>query len=58
LKGKGVTKKRSGETTSGDLYVHFQVHLPTDETEEVQSAVATLERAAAAAANPREAIQF
>lgn len=39
LKGKGVTKKNG---PPGDLYVHFQVHLPTDETEEIKAAVEAL----------------
>jgi curved DNA-binding protein len=42
LKGKGVVKK-SGPP--GDLYVHFQIQLPTRETPDVKSAVETLESA-------------
>jgi curved DNA-binding protein len=57
LKGKGVTKKRGGETVAGDLYVHFQVHLPTDESDDVRQAIEVLEKAAAGQ-DLREAIQF
>lgn len=42
LKGKGVTKKNA---PPGDLYVHFLVHLPTDESAEVTQAIETLGRA-------------
>lgn len=42
LKGKGVTKKNAAP---GDLYVHFQVHLPTGETEEIKHAIEELGRA-------------
>jgi curved DNA-binding protein len=42
LRSKGVVKKG---VPPGDLYVHFLVHLPTDETPEVQAAVDTLEKA-------------
>jgi curved DNA-binding protein len=57
LKGKGVVKKRSsGEGGRGDLYVHFQVHLPTAETEEVQRAIDTLDQAFDG--DPRAQIQF
>jgi curved DNA-binding protein len=39
LKGKGVTKKNAAP---GDLYVHFLVHLPTDETDDIKQAVEAL----------------
>jgi curved DNA-binding protein len=57
LKGKGVTKKRGAEMVSGDLYVHFQVRLPVEESDEVKAAVATLETAFAGA-DPRAEIVF
>jgi curved DNA-binding protein len=57
LKGKGVVKKRpSGDQARGDLYVHFQVQLPTAETGEVSSAVETLDKAFEG--DPRAPIQF
>jgi curved DNA-binding protein len=42
LKGKGVTRK--GQT--GDLYVHYQVHVPTKTTPELDALLANLEKAA------------
>jgi curved DNA-binding protein len=42
LKGKGVARKNA---EPGDLYVHFQVHLPTAETDELREAVQKLDRA-------------
>jgi len=57
LKGKGVSKKRGGETAVGDLYVHFQLHLPTEETDEVRRAIETLQ-AATGGEDPRAALQF
>jgi len=42
LKGKGVTRKNA---PPGDLYVHFLVHLPTDESDEVKAAIEALGRA-------------
>ncbi len=41
LRGKGVTRK--GHT--GDLYVHYQVHVPTNVTPEVEALLAALEKA-------------
>ena len=41
LKGKGVPKKNE----PGDLYVHFLVHLPASETDEVRAAIETLDQA-------------
>jgi curved DNA-binding protein len=41
LKGKGVTRK--GQT--GDLYVHYQVHVPTKTTPELDALLANLEKA-------------
>jgi curved DNA-binding protein len=41
LKGKGV--KRKGET--GDLFVRFQVKLPTSDSAEVEKAIEALENA-------------
>jgi curved DNA-binding protein len=45
LKGKGVPTKKGGDAAAGDLYVHFQVRLPTSDTAEVEKAVDTLEKA-------------
>jgi curved DNA-binding protein len=42
LKGKGVARKNA---EPGDLYVHFQVHLPTAETDELRESVQKLDRA-------------
>jgi len=53
LKGKGVAKK-SGE--NGDLYVHFQIQLPTAETPEIERAIAAL--AEAFEGDPRGGIEF
>ncbi len=53
LKGKGVARK-NGE--NGDLYVHFQVQLPTAETPEVASAIATL--GSAFEGDPRHDLEF
>jgi curved DNA-binding protein len=53
LKGKGVVKK-SGPP--GDLYVHFQIQLPTHETPELKSAIETLE--GAFTEDPRAHIEF
>jgi curved DNA-binding protein len=53
LKGKGVAKKN---VAPGDLYVHFQIQLPTVETDEVRDAIGTLEKAFTA--DPRDNIQF
>ncbi len=41
LRGKGVTRK--GKT--GDLYVHYQVHVPTKASPEVEALLAALEKA-------------
>jgi curved DNA-binding protein len=54
LKGKGVAKKNE---SPGDLYVHFLVRLPTEETPTVQRAIDDLE-AAMGGIDPREEIQF
>jgi curved DNA-binding protein len=56
LKGKGVPKKKGGDATAGDLYVHFQVRLPSTETPEIEKAVDTLEQAIVGDA--REGIVF
>jgi len=40
LKGKGVTRK--GHT--GDLYVHYQVHVPTKTTPELEALLAAVEK--------------
>jgi curved DNA-binding protein len=40
LRGKGIRKKGSAP---GDLYVHFQVRVPTSDDEAVRAAIATLE---------------
>jgi len=53
LKGKGVARKNA---EAGDLYVHFQVQLPTAESDEVRDAVKKLDRAFPG--DPREAITF
>jgi len=53
LKGKGVARKNA---EPGDLYVHFQVQLPTAESDELRDAVKTLDRAFPG--DPREAITF
>jgi curved DNA-binding protein len=53
LKGKGVARKNA---EPGDLYVHFQVHLPTADTDEMREAVRTLDRALPG--DPRENITF
>jgi curved DNA-binding protein len=42
LKGKGVARKNA---EPGDLYVHFQVHLPTEDSDELREAVQKLDRA-------------
>ena len=53
LKGKGVAKKNA---EPGDLYVHFQVQLPTAENDELREAVQKLDRALPG--DPRENIAF
>jgi curved DNA-binding protein len=53
LKGKGVVRKNA---EPGDLYVHFQVQLPTTENDELREAVKTLDRALGG--DPRENISF
>jgi curved DNA-binding protein len=53
LKGKGVVKKNA---EPGDLYVHFQVQLPTSESDELRKAIKTLD--SAFAGDPRESITF
>jgi curved DNA-binding protein len=50
LRGKGVTRK--GHT--GDLYVHYQVHVPTRMTPELEAALSALEKMPAE--DPRAAI--
>lgn len=49
LKGKGIAKRRAaseeGADPVGDLYVHFDVQLPTAETSEVKKAIEQLESA-------------
>lgn len=53
LKGKGVARKNA---EPGDLYVHFQVQLPTVENDELREAVQKLDQALAG--DPRENIAF
>jgi curved DNA-binding protein len=53
LKGKGVARKNA---EPGDLYVHFQVQLPTTENDELREAVKKLD--SAFAGDPRENISF
>jgi curved DNA-binding protein len=53
LKGKGVARKNG---PPGDLYVHFQVQLPTSEEPDVKSAVEKLQ--AAFPEDPRAHIEF
>ncbi|HMI87527.1 MAG TPA: J domain-containing protein [Polyangiaceae bacterium] len=53
LKGKGVARKNA---EPGDLYVHFQVQLPTADSDELREAVKKLDRAFAG--DPRENIAF
>jgi len=53
LKGKGVAKKNDAP---GDLYVHFQIQLPTADTPELKSAIETLE--GAFGDDPRAHIEF
>jgi curved DNA-binding protein len=53
LKGKGVTKKGA---EPGDLYVHFQIQLPTVDSPEVRAAVESLE--AAMSGDPRGELSF
>jgi curved DNA-binding protein len=53
LKGKGVARKNA---EPGDLYVHFQVQLPTAESDEIREAVKKLDRALPG--DPRENITF
>jgi curved DNA-binding protein len=53
LKGKGVARKNA---EPGDLYVHFQVHLPTAESDELREAVKKLD--GAFSGDPRENISF
>jgi curved DNA-binding protein len=53
LKGKGVARKGA---EPGDLYVHFQVQLPTEESDELRDAVQKLDRALGG--DPRENITF
>jgi curved DNA-binding protein len=46
LKGKGVVKKEPGTPSAvpGDLYVHFQIHLPESDAPAVSEAIDVLER--------------
>jgi curved DNA-binding protein len=46
LKGKGVAKKEPGaaQAEPGDLYVHFQIHLPTSDASELKEAIDVLEK--------------
>jgi curved DNA-binding protein len=53
LKGKGVVKKNA---PPGDLYVHFLVHLPTQESDAIQRAIEELGRATPD--DLRDAIEF
>ncbi len=53
LRGKGVARKNR---TPGDLYVHFQVQVPTADTSEVREAIETLEKAQRE--DPREKLHF
>jgi len=53
LKGKGVAKKNA---EPGDLYVHFQLQLPTEENDELREAVKKLDDAFPG--DPRENIAF
>jgi DnaJ-class molecular chaperone len=53
LKGKGVARKNA---EPGDLYVHFQVQLPTAETDELRQAMEKLDQALPG--DPREVIVF
>jgi curved DNA-binding protein len=53
LKGKGIVRKN---TEAGDLYVHFQVRLPTTDSDELRDAVQKLDRAIDG--DPRENITF
>jgi curved DNA-binding protein len=53
LKGKGVARKNA---EPGDLYVHFQVQLPTVESDELRDAVQKLD--GAMPGDPRENIAF
>lgn len=53
LKGKGVARKNA---EPGDLYVHFQVQLPTVENDELRDAVQKLD--GAMPGDPRESIAF
>jgi curved DNA-binding protein len=53
LKGKGVLRKGA---EAGDLYVHFQVQLPTTDSDELREAVEKLDRAIGG--DPRENITF
>ena len=53
LKGKGVARKNA---EPGDLYVHFQVQLPTTESDDLREAVKKLDRAFSG--DPRENITF
>jgi curved DNA-binding protein len=52
LKGKGVTRK--GKT--GDLYVHYLVHVPTEASPELNALLDALEKLPAP--DPREGISF
>jgi curved DNA-binding protein len=53
LRGKGVTRKGR---PAGDLYVHFQVHVPTARNDEVKKAIDQL--AAFQPDDPRQDIAF
>lgn len=53
LRGKGVARKGR---TPGDLYVHFQVRVPTSRAPEVQNAIDVLEQADEG--DPREKLHF
>jgi len=53
LRGKGVARKNR---EPGDLYVHFQVQVPTADTPEVREAIAVLERAQTE--DPRAKLHF
>jgi curved DNA-binding protein len=56
LKGKGVPTKKGAGAPAGDLYVHFQIRLPSSETAEIGKAIDTLEKAVEGDA--REGIVF
>lgn len=53
LRGKGIARRGR---EPGDLYVHFQVQVPTSDSPEIKQAIETLE--AAQKEDPREKIHF